>query len=94
MSLGWISGHRVARDTGSPCLHGLAHTVWAAALQGAVGRDAGQGYHATPPVNSLCPAPCTAVDGAGWPEVQLPGFRLVFIFQAERELVMPKPFCV
>lgn len=41
-----------------------------------------------------CPAPCRAADGAGWSEVQLPGFRLVFILQAERELVIPKPSCV
>lgn len=42
----------------------------------------------------VCPAPRMAADGAGWSEVQLPSFRLVFIFQAERKLVIPKPFCV
>lgn len=38
--------------------------------------------------------PRTVVDGPGCSELQLPGFSLVFIFQAERTLVIPKPFCV
>lgn len=38
--------------------------------------------------------PHTVLDEPGCPELQLPGFSSVFIFQAERTLVIPKPFCV
>lgn len=39
----------------------------------------------------VCLTLSMAVDGAGCSEVQLPGLRPVFIFQAERKLVIPKP---
>lgn len=60
---------------------------WGAGAQGA-----GQG--AAPPDGEHPHPPHLVVNGAGWSEVQLPGFSLVFIFQAERKLVIPKPFCV
>lgn len=60
---------------------------WGAGAQGAgQGAAASAGEHPHPPR--------LVVNGAGWSEVQLPGFSLVFIFQAERKLVIPKPFCV
>lgn len=56
------------------------------------GQGAGQRCHA-PGVGQpgVCPTPSVAADGAGCSEVQLPGLRSVFIFQAERKLVIPKP---
>lgn len=67
--------------------------------QGSCGSGCGTGVpgHPSGEQPGACPAPCTVADdgdGAGRSEVQLPGFRLVFIFQAERKLVIPKPFCV
>lgn len=77
MSLGWRSGHGVAQDTGSPVSVsiveagslGLAHSVWAAAPQwsmeqGAAGRGAGQGCHATLQWATRC-VPCSLHSG-GW----------------------------
>lgn len=92
LGLGWprVLGLPVPMvQAGSP---GLAHVVWAAAAlqQGRTGRRT-----AVPCPRGgqpgVCPTPSVAVDGAGCSEVQLPGLRSVFIFQAERKLVIPKP---
>lgn len=58
----------------------------------AAGQDRVQDRGAIPRVGSqVCPTPSLAEHGAGCSEVQLPGLNPVFIFQAERELVIPKP---
>lgn len=49
------------------------------------------GVHCPGGQPGVCSTLSMAVDGAGCSEVQLPGLRPVFIFQAERKLVIPKP---
>lgn len=80
----------MAQGAGSPCPHragspGLAHEAW---QQHRV-QDKGAMSQGGQP--GVCPSPSMAGDGAGCSEVQLPGLGSVFIFQAERKLVIPKP---
>lgn len=80
---GWVWGGSGCWVCLSPV---LAHMVWA--LQQGRAQDRGALPGGQP---GVCPTPSMAVDGAGCSEVQLPGLTSVFIFQAERKLVLPKP---
>lgn len=94
MSLGQRAGFGVAQGAGSPCPH-RAGGVPRAGTRGLGSSSSAEGRTGVLcPRNGqpgVCPTPSTAVDGAGCSEVQLPGLRSVFILQAERELVIPKP---
>lgn len=97
VSLGLRAGFGVPQGAGSPCPHreggyprAGTHLGSSSTAEGRTGcRTGGPCPKGGQP--GVCPTPSMAMDGAGCSEVQLPGLRSVFILQAERELVIPKP---